>query len=576
MAGDLYLPQECWECWECIIRFLHTNDGDSNLESLSLVCKMLFSITNRVRISLTFRKQKITASGYSLPDPILCRLFQRFTNLTSLNFAYFHGDLNGVLLQISCFPLNLKSLNLSNHITIPFIGLRALSKKITTLTSLTCSHIIFISKYDISIIVDSYPFLEELDLSFPQKIDRNENILPSDFPKLRKVNLSGDFYIGDSFLFALCKNHKFLEEVTLLDNKYLTHGGIVSAIGERPNLKSLSISYSKKMGIKMHVKSELINSIKCLNGLTCLNLSFSRISDQLLSSLAEGGLPLKKLVLNHCSEYSYAGLFYLLSKCQFLQHLDLQYSFILNDEHVAELSSILRYLVSINLSRCSMLTESSLFALIRNCRFINEIRMEYTSIGNFCGENYGFVVNPQVKYLHLAHNSLMKIENIKIFSSICPNLQALDMSYCYRTHEGFVEVSRRCKIMDLILNLSSCPRINLFGTNFKFTKLEVLNLSNSGVDNKTLHMIAKSCCRLLQLDLEHCCQITDKGVRQAVLICTQLKEINLRRCYNVDPNVDSWKKIILSRPSLRKIMTPILFPGCKEWKFALDHGCLIC
>jgi hypothetical protein len=71
--------------------------------------------------------------------------------------------------------------------------LRALSKKITTLTSLTCSHIIFISKYDISIIVDSYPFLEELDLSFPQKIDRNENILPSDFPKLRKVNLSGNY-----------------------------------------------------------------------------------------------------------------------------------------------------------------------------------------------------------------------------------------------------------------------------------------------------------------------------------------------------------------------------------------------
>jgi hypothetical protein len=89
--------------------------------------------------------------------------------------------------------LNLKSLNLSNHITIPFIGLRALSKKITTLTSLTCSHIFFISRYDISVIVDSYPFLEELDLSFPEKFDGNANILSSDFPNLRKVNLSGNY-----------------------------------------------------------------------------------------------------------------------------------------------------------------------------------------------------------------------------------------------------------------------------------------------------------------------------------------------------------------------------------------------
>ncbi|CAJ2656371.1 unnamed protein product [Trifolium pratense] len=579
MTGDYYLPQECWEC---VIRFLNTDDDDRNLEPLSLVSKQLFSIINRVRISLTFYKQDITISNdrglrfsCSLPNTILCRLFQRFTNLTSLNFTYFRGDLNKVLLQISFFPLKLKSLNLSNHSTIPQNGLRALSQKITTVTSLTCSHIIFIHKYDFYIIVDCYPFLEELDLSFPKHIDKNTNILPSELPKLRKVNLSGDYYIDDSFLFDLCKNCKFLEEVTVLDSKNLTHVGIDSAIRERPNLKSLSISFSKNVG-RMYVKSELINSLKCLKGLTCLNLSFSCISDKMLSSLAEKGLPLKKLVLKHCSDYSYAGIFCLLSKYQFVQHLDLQYSSFLNDDHVAELSSFLRYLASINLSECSMLTESSLFALVRNCRFLNEIRMEYTSIGNLCEENHGFVVNTQVKSLHLAHNSLMKIENIKNFASICPNLRVLDMSYCFRISEGIVEVLRRWQIMDLILNLASCPRINLLGTNFQFTKLEVLNLSNSEVDNKTLHVISKSCCRLLQLDLEHCYHITDKGVRKAILNFSQIREINLRHCHSVDPNVDSWTTIVLSRPSLRKIMTPRIFPSCKKWKPALDHGCLVC
>jgi F-box/leucine-rich repeat protein 2/20 len=70
--------------------------------------------------------------------------------------------------------------------------LRALSQKITTLTPLTCSHIIFIHKYDFFIIADCYPFLQELDLGFPKHIDRNTNILPSALLELRKVNLSGN------------------------------------------------------------------------------------------------------------------------------------------------------------------------------------------------------------------------------------------------------------------------------------------------------------------------------------------------------------------------------------------------
>lgn len=138
----------------------------------------------------------------------------------------------------------------------------------------------------------------------------------------------------------------------MFDCKYLTNVGVVSAIHERPNLKSLSIYFSKKVGT-MYVNSELTDSLKSL---TSLELLFSHISDDLLSSLAEKGLPLKRLVLQHCSGYTYAGIFYLLSKCQFLHHLDLQYGPFTNDEQVVELSLFLGQLVSINLSKCDMLT----------------------------------------------------------------------------------------------------------------------------------------------------------------------------------------------------------------------------
>jgi len=141
------------------------NDDDINnlnirhyLNSLTLVSKQLLSLTNLIRFSLTIR---------NITRPFLCRLFRRFTNLNSLNLTRFHGDLDALLRKISRFPsLNITPLYLSNQPTVPAIGLRAFSQKITTLTSLTCSHITNFKSSDLFLIAECFPLLEELDLSY--------------------------------------------------------------------------------------------------------------------------------------------------------------------------------------------------------------------------------------------------------------------------------------------------------------------------------------------------------------------------------------------------------------------------
>lgn len=101
-----------------------------------------------------------------------------------------------------------------------------------------------------------------------------------------------------------------------------------------------------------------------------------------------------------------------------------------------------------------------------------------------------------------------------------------------------------CKLRHL--NLAHCSKVKLRGVNFEVPKLEVLNLSYTGVDNEELYLISKSCCGLLQLLLEHCYYVTKRGVIHVVENCTQLREINLKNCYKVHKNiVDS---MILSRP----------------------------
>ena len=317
-------------------------------------------------------------------------------------------------------------------------------------------------------------------------------------------------------------NCKLLQEVILFncDRNNITQVGIASALSEIPTLTSFSFSITPNL---WYITSDFINSLVCLKGLTCLNLQHLGISDELLYSIARECLPLTSLVLHCCDNYSYAGIFCLLSKRQGIQHLDLQNAYFLNNQHVINLSLLLGDLLSINLSHCYKITKLALFALAKNCPSLSEIKMD--RIGNEIVENsessMELGVYPQLKSLYLCNNSWLSDENIITYASIFPNLQLLDLSSCDRISKGICEVLRRCCNIRH-LNLAECSRVKLIGMNFLVPKLEVWNLSSTKVNDKTLSTISKNCRGLLQLLLKHCDNVRDQGLKHVEENCTQL------------------------------------------------------
>ncbi|GAU45756.1 hypothetical protein TSUD_286170 [Trifolium subterraneum] len=479
------------DCWEFIFRLIIDDDDNRiklrYLKPLSLVSKQFLSVTNRLRLSLT------------VYDPSYLRsIFKRFTNLNSLHLASNCTHSDNLLRQISRFPLKqLTSLSLSNQRSIPTNGLRAFSQNITTVTSLNCSHIRSLNRFDLFLIAECFPLLEELDLSYPSRcknyaiyVDGVE-ALSIALIKLRKVNLSG-FPINNQSLFHLFNNCKYLEEVIMFSCNEITSVGLASAICERPTLRSISVSTMG--GSEVFATSHFIDSLVSLKGLTCLVLHYLNISDELLYSIAREGLPLTRLDLHCCNGYSYAGIFRLLSKCQRIQHLNLEGADYLNDQHVVQLFSFLGDLVSINLSHCYKISESTLFALPKSCPSLSEIKME--RIGSDVVANSDslgeFGVYPQLKALYLGDNSWLSDESIIMFASIFPNLQLLDLKFCD--------------------HISEVP------------KLEVLNLSATKVDDETLYVISKNCSGLMQLQLDHCNRVTKKGVKRVLKNRRQLGE----------------------------------------------------
>ncbi|XP_058729435.1 F-box/LRR-repeat protein 3-like [Vicia villosa] len=567
--SDVYLQDECWEC---IFKFLINHDTDYthrryvHLKPLSLVSKQFLSVTNRLRSSLT------------VYNPA-CQFFHRFSNIASLDLSYYvGGDMDDLLIQVSRFPLRITSLNISNQLRIPAKGLRAFSENITTLTSLVCSNIATLIYSHMVFVAECFPLLEELDFSKAKnfKFDKTASFpaeaLSLALPKLRKVNLSRNSYISNEILFHLCKNCKLLKEVTVIKCNSITISDIASDLHERPTLSSLTYSanYSDRL------TSSFIDTLLSLKGLTSLDLFILRISDEMLSSIAMVGLPLTRLGLRNCSGCSYTGIFSLLSECSSIQHLNLERAYFLNNQHVAELSLFLGDLISINLRHCDKLTESALFALVRNCPSLIEINMEYTSIGKESVRNSNSsmdcIVNSQLKSLYLAHCEELGDETIIRFASIFSNLQLLDLNSCELiSDEGIDQVLR--KVYNIRhLKLAHSSRVELFvGMNFELPNLEVLNLSYTTVQDETLYAISKRCRGLLQLDLQDCRYVTQKGVKDVLENCTQLREINLWNCYDVHGDVCS---MLLSSLSLRKIIAPSHFRFTRGiMKLFSHHGC---
>ncbi|XP_057454513.1 F-box protein At1g47056-like [Lotus japonicus] len=565
-AGDMYFLPE--ECWECVFKFLNNNNHDHHhLESLSLVSKQFLSITNRIRFSLAVHDDLL---------PFLPRLLHRFPNLTSLDLTRFRGDLDALLLQISRFPLRrLTSLDFSHHETFPANGLRALAENTKTLTSLTSSEG-SLATADLHLITDCFPFLQELDIRI-----KVHDHFPLALPKLlRKVTLyCGPFNINDAELISVCNNCEFLQELAIPDCASITQHGIASAIRQRPGLRSFFVGkfkFERGDFESPFITASFIDSLVSLKSLTCLVFRDSFISDELLCSVAEEGLPLRKLVLDYCRNYTYAGISCLLSRCKFVQHLALRSAEFLNDQLVADLSVFLGNLISIDLSCCQRFTELTLFALIRNCSLLREIEMEISGIGQKNNYLMNCCVNPHVKFLHLAWSSCMRGEILKKLSFVCPNLELLDLRFCFQSKlsEGVVEVLRRCsKIRHLSLGHGST--VKLHGVNFEVPNVEVLSFAHSGIGDGTLSVVSKSFCRLKYLDLESCPNVTAKGVRKVVENCKQLREIKLKNCKHVAGDVVDW--MVFSRPTLRKIMAPPDFKrSASQDELFLRHGCRVC
>ncbi|XP_059640755.1 F-box/LRR-repeat protein 4 [Cornus florida] len=569
------------ECWELIFNRLNHH---SHFEALSLVCKRFLSISNRLRVSLAIVDPTILIHG------TISKLLHRFKHLKSIDLSKYDGDidLNRVIIEIAQSNLNLETLNVSKQKCLPLEGLKRLGSNMKGLKFLNCSNLSLLRDVELRVIAYSLPCLEELDISYPvNDFDFNLELRPHDpseihvtdsgfevlsrkLSNLRKINISGNYFITNRSLVALSSSCVLLREIKALDCSFITQDGIHFVMSHSPDLSSISVS-----GIWSRLRSPSFeDSLSYPTALGTLHLYGVFLSDKFLYSLAKACIPLKSFGLFDCLNFSLCGISLLLHTYHSLDYLALSEVDFLTDQAISDLSQYLQKLITIKLNGCTKLTSSTFFTLAKNCTLLTDIEMERTNLRKEdCSMD--FVKNPRIKSLSFAGSTHLNDECLKRIASACPGLELLDLSSCLGIAEGgLAEILKSCcEIRHL--RIDDCGGIKNIGTGSELPKLEVLRAARSGINSEGLAMIGKRCCGLLNLDLEGCLGVTTERVKEVIRNCTRLREINLKHCQNV--NVISVDWMVFSRPSLRKIIPPPRsFCTEKQKKLLLCHGCQVC
>ncbi|XP_043697356.1 F-box/LRR-repeat protein 2-like [Telopea speciosissima] len=589
MAGEWeHLPEECWEL--VFDRLGHNR----YLEAPSLVCKRFLSIINRLRSSLTVSDPTVLLHGGT------SGLLRRFHQLKRIDLVEFHGDSNRLLREVALSGLNLEVLNLSTQRRLPVEGMKELGAKVKTLRILICSRLCFLQDSDLVVIADSFPSLEELDISNPEQdfgsfaeldyaddlavsgsfpctvTDAGIAILSSKLQRLCRINVSGNHFISDQSLRSLSSKCVFLSEIVARDCSLISEIGIALAIHHNPHLISLSVNGNKTSSSAAASSSSFTieSSFICARALGTLDFSQMIISDDLLNSIIQADLPLRRLALSRCRGFTFAGISSLLSKYSSLNYLDIEGIAFLTDQSLLELSHYLHDVNVINLNSNSNLTNSTFFLLAQTCPLLEEIRMERTSLGKEdCPSE--LKKNSKLQTLKLSWNKCLTDKTLKGIAMVCPNLISLDISHCWSiTGEGIGYIGMNCSEIKM-LEVSGCSRMSNLGTSFGFSKLEVLHAAGSSINDEGLCMMVQSSRWLLHLDLEGCLGVTGKGLKKVVTNCKGLKEVRLKKCCNVGSGVIAW--MVFSRPSLRNLIPPceLVSTDEKQRDFFLRHGCWV-
>ncbi|OMP05573.1 Leucine-rich repeat, cysteine-containing subtype [Corchorus olitorius] len=537
------------DCWQLVFHRLNNDE----LKAVSLVCKDFLTNSNLVKKSLDVVNPNVN---------ILSQHLKRFPELKTIDFSAFRGDFDEAIREVARSGLSLESLTFGEEATFKTESLRELGSNSNSLKTLNCFETECLNDNDLVVIANSFMNLEELsighyNLNSKQNISSNGiEILASRLKVLKTISLDGLQDISDQCLIALSVNCVFLKDVSIfcsagINNVRVTEYGIGILLRNRTNLEALCISDINQDPSEITIE----NSISHAKSLTSLGFTDMRISDKLLMEIAKAKLPLKDLDLSFCTNFTASGLLSVLTSNTLRKLAIMDCTKV--DMDMVVLNGNIGNLTHIEFS--NNLTKSTLFLLPTKCPSLVQMNIDDVELVGGA-ENLSLCKNHNIQNLHLRLTDDDDDELLQLFVLRFPNLRVLALTYCDKVTSKAIEaILKRCKfITSLKLRQYRKSMIIEADSELSELNLEILELTDSYIDDEGLGVIARKCPRLMYLYLWRCKNVTTRSIKNAVQNIKTLTDLHLSDCNKVNSGeLLEWMLSTGSLASLKQITLPL-------------------
>ena len=390
----------------------------------------------------------------------------------------------GIFLPLKNCRSNLKNIALNDCGTITSTTLFAIAKACPALNRIDLRGI-EICDLTIKDFSKWCPLLSTFDFSYR---DYLTDICVADFvltcTQLRNIDLTQCNACTDACLVAMAANCSHLHSINVADNDITDVG--VSALAEGcRGLKSITLAKCKYL-----TDVSLIAISQGCPDLLSIDISNNpNMTNTGVASLVDGCPKLESFDLSHCFFMWERSVVTVARGCPSLTNINFDGCHV-DNVGVTEITFCCPHLQSIDLSKCSNMTESMLSLLAARCPDLRSIKLPKSTLCVTCVSMTAIATNClHLKSIDFSHNTLLSDIELVSVARGCSDLRTVSLRGCNEvTHEGLSQLIKLCSHLET-LDLSDCFGIRDSGFEDleKFgTELRHLNIVGCYVDESIL------------------------------------------------------------------------------------------
>lgn len=417
---------------------------------------------------------------------------------------------------------NLQVLMLTKCREISDVGLSCIAAGCKNLLDLSLKWCVGVTDKGIVMLVANCLQLRTLDLSDTRVTGIGLQAV-AQLPALHFLNLAQCSFVDNSALAALQTGCSSLMGLDLTGCTRINETGALNFIRVATQLEQLIVSHCHQLADATLLYLSKLPSLRVLKVERCSITNSGLLEARAASEILEE-ICFKRCPVMDCGVQSF------ITGCGNLLHLDLTCCQSISDSTLFVLAENCRFLETLLLENCLGITAAGLASVASGCPNLHTLDCTDCSLGDSDVEGIAKIQNLQTLKLGFS----VKVTNcgLAYLRANCGSLRHLDLYRCEQIgDEGITALLEGChSLTEVNLSYTSVTDEGLLVLTHCRDIVNVELRGCLGITSIGLTHIAGVLPHLTDLDLKHCYKVGDKGMLAIAENCKNLRQINLSFC----------------------------------------------